>query len=158
MGCVVNGPGEALMTDVGFTGGGKGVILADSRAHHASGDDAVLHAYGRLVSSLDGRYVTAGDVGMTVEDMDVIGEVCRWTTGRSPAKGGVGDSGILTAFGVFQGMRAGAEAVWGSPDLKGRRVGVVGAGKVGGRLIGHLAEAGAEVSGRAGRWISLWPA
>jgi valine dehydrogenase (NAD+) len=126
-------------------GGGKGVILADSRAHHARGDDSVLHAYGRLVSSLDGRYVTAGDVGMTVEDMDVIGEVCRWTTGRSPAKGGVGDSGILTALGVFLGMQASAQAVFGTDDLAGRRIAVVGAGKVGGRLIGHLVAAGAHV-------------
>jgi valine dehydrogenase (NAD+) len=122
-------------------GGGKGVIIADPA--HKSRD--VLHAYGRLVESLAGRYVTAGDVGMTVADMDVIGEVSRWTTGRSPENGGVGDSGILTALGVFEGMRASAQAVWGTPDLAGRRVGVVGAGKVGGRLIGRLVEAGAEV-------------
>jgi valine dehydrogenase (NAD+) len=126
-------------------GGGKGVILADSRAHHASGNPAILHAYGRLVSSLAGRYVTAGDVGMTVADMDVIGEVCPWTTGRSPERGGVGDSGILTALGVFRGLQASAQVVFGTDDLAGRRIGVVGAGKVGGRLIGHLAEAGAEV-------------
>ena len=122
-------------------GGGKGVIVADPTTKPVD----LLHAYGRLVESLDGRYVTAGDVGMSVHDMDTIGEVCRWTTGRSPERGGVGDSGILTAFGVFQGVRAGAEAVWGTADLAGRRVGVVGAGKVGGRLIGHLLEAGAEV-------------
>jgi valine dehydrogenase (NAD+) len=123
-------------------GGGKGVIIADPAAKTVD----VLHAYGRLVESLDGAYVTAGDVGMTVADMDTIGEVCRWTTGRSPANGGVGDSGILTAFGVFEGLRASAQAVWGTPELGGRRVGVVGAGKVGGRLIGHLVEAGATVT------------
>lgn len=122
-------------------GGGKGVILAD---RSASTPD-VLHAYGRLVESLGGRYVTAGDVGITVADMDVIGETCRWATGRSPDRGGVGDSGILTAFGVFEGLRASAQFLWGSPSLEGRRVGVVGAGKVGGRLIGHLVEAGAIV-------------
>ncbi len=126
-------------------GGGKGVILADSTAHHAAGDPSILHAYGRLVSSLDGRYVTAGDVGMTVADMDVIGEVCPWTTGRSPEKGGVGDSGILTALGVFRGLQASAQVVFGTDDLAGRRIAVVGAGKVGGRLIGHLVSAGADV-------------
>ena len=126
-------------------GGGKGVILADSRAHHASGSPHILHAYGRLVSSLDGRYITAGDVGMTVADMDVIGEVCPWTTGRSPEKGGVGDSGILTALGVFRGLQASAQVVFGTDDLAGRRIAVVGAGKVGGRLIGHLVSAGADV-------------
>lgn len=90
--------------------------------------------------------MTAGDVGMTIHDMDVIGEVSRWTTGRSTEHGGVGDSGILTAFGIFQGLRACAAFVWGSSDLDGRRVGVARVGKVGGRLIGHLVGAGALVT------------
>jgi len=122
-------------------GGGKAVILADPQLKTPE----LLHAYGRLVESLSGTYVTAGDVGMTVADMDVIGEACRWTTGRSPEFGGVGDSGILTAFGVFEGLRACVQSVWGDPDLDGKRVAVIGAGKVGGRLIGHLVDAGASV-------------
>jgi valine dehydrogenase (NAD+) len=122
-------------------GGGKAVLIADPYAKRVD----VLHAYGDLVSGLDGRYVTAGDVGMSVHDMDTIGEVCRWTTGRSPEHGGVGDSGILTAFGVFEGLRAAVETIWGSPDLGGRLVGVVGVGKVGGRLVNRLVEAGARV-------------
>ncbi len=122
-------------------GGGKGVIIADPSAKRPE----VLHAYGRLVETLEGQYVTAGDVGMTVADMDVIGESCRWTTGRSPERGGVGDSGILTALGVFEAMRASAEFLWGSADLSGRTVGVIGAGKVGSRLIGRLVDAGATV-------------
>jgi valine dehydrogenase (NAD+) len=123
-------------------GGGKAVILHDPNNKPA----ALLHAFGRLVSSLDGRYVTAGDVGMRVQDMDTIGETCRWTTGRSPEHGGVGDSGILTAVGVHAGMRAGAEAALGSSDLNGVSVGVIGAGKVGGRLIRHLLDDGARVA------------
>lgn len=123
-------------------GGGKGVILADPATDK---DPAVLHAYGRLVASLGGAYVTAGDVGMSVTDMDVIGDVCPWTTGRSPERGGVGDSGILTALGVFRGLQASAGVVFGTEDLTGRRVGVLGAGKVGGRLLAHLAEAGADL-------------
>ena len=123
-------------------GGGKGVIVADPAPPK---DPAVLHAYGRLVASLGGAYVTAGDVGMSVADMDVVGEACRWTTGRSPEAGGVGDSGILTAWGVFRGLQASARTVFGTDDLRGRRVGVVGVGKVGGRLIGHLLEAGADI-------------
>lgn len=122
-------------------GGGKAVIVHDP--DHKTPE--LLHAFGRMVCSLDGRYVTAGDVGMTVADMDTIGEACRWTTGRSVENGGVGDSGILTAIGVHAGMRAGAEAAFGSADLAGRTVGVVGAGKVGGRLIGHLLADGASV-------------
>jgi valine dehydrogenase (NAD+) len=66
-------------------------------------------------------------------------------TGRSPEDGGAGDSGVLTAFGVFQGMRAAAAHRWGEPSLAGRRVGVSGVGKVGRRLIGHLLDDGASV-------------
>ncbi len=122
-------------------GGGKAVIVHDP----SDKPKQLLHAFGRMVASLDGRYVTAGDVGMTVADMDTIGEACRWTTGRSVEHGGVGDSGILTAVGVHAGMRAGAEAAFGAADLAGLTVGVVGAGKVGGRLIGHLLDEGATV-------------
>lgn len=123
-------------------GGGKGVVVSAPGAT----DDDVLRAFGRLVASLDGRYVTAADVGMTVRDMDVVAQTCPWTTGRSPENGGVGDSGILTALGVLRGMQAAVAHAFGSDDLAGRRVGVVGAGKVGGRLIGHLAQAGARVT------------
>jgi valine dehydrogenase (NAD+) len=122
-------------------GGGKGVI---SGAPAGKTRDLLL-AYGRLVASLNGRYVTACDVGTYVEDMDVIAEVCPYTTGRSPSQGGAGDSGILTAVGVFAGMRACADRVWGAPSLEGRTVGITGAGKVGRRLARHLADDGAVV-------------
>jgi valine dehydrogenase (NAD+) len=122
-------------------GGGKAVIVADS----AIVTPELLHAYGRLIESLEGRYVTAADVGMTVDYMDTIGEVCKWTTGRSPERGGVGDSAILTAVGVWEGMRAAATSIFGTEVLTGRTVGVVGAGKVGGRLIDLLTAAGARV-------------
>jgi valine dehydrogenase (NAD+) len=68
-------------------------------------------------------------------------------TGRSEAYGGAGDSSVLTAWGLFQGMRAAAEQVWDTPSLAGRRVGIAGLGKVGKHLIGHLLEDGAEVVG-----------
>lgn len=123
-------------------GGGKAVIIGDPRTDKSR---ELFLAYGRFIESLGGRYVTAGDVGTTVEDLDVMSETCRWVTGKSPARGGGGDSGRLTAWGVFQGMRAAAEEVWGEPTLAGRRVGVAGLGKVGGRLVGHLVDDGATV-------------
>jgi valine dehydrogenase (NAD+) len=67
-------------------------------------------------------------------------------TGRTVPNGGAGDSSVLTAFGVFQGMRAAAEHLWGSASLDGRVVGVEGVGKVGRRLVSLLAEAGATVA------------
>ncbi|MGP3971987.1 Leu/Phe/Val dehydrogenase [Streptomyces sp. 6N223] len=123
-------------------GGGKAVIIGDPERIKT---EALLEAYGRFVASLGGRYVTACDVGTYVPDMDVIARVCRWTTGRSPEHGGAGDSSVLTAFGVFQGMRACARHRWGSPELAGRTVGVAGVGKVGHLLVDHLVEAGARV-------------
>ena len=93
-------------------GGGKAVIIGDP---HRDKTPELLRAYGRFVESLGGRYVTACDVGTYVADMDVVGESTRWATGRSPERGGAGDSSVLTAYGVFQGMRAAAQHVWGEP-------------------------------------------
>ncbi|MEH1164699.1 Glu/Leu/Phe/Val dehydrogenase [Micromonospora sp. CPCC 205539] len=123
-------------------GGGKAVIWGDPEQVKS---EALLRAYGRFVQSLAGRYYTACDVGTYVADMDVIARETRYVTGRSVEHGGAGDSSILTAWGVFQGMRAAAEHVWGTPTLRGRRVGVAGLGKVGKYLTGHLLEDGAEV-------------
>ncbi|HVE62512.1 MAG TPA: Glu/Leu/Phe/Val dehydrogenase dimerization domain-containing protein [Mycobacteriales bacterium] len=123
-------------------GGGKAVIIGDPVLDKT---EALLRAYGRFVQSLNGRYYTAADVGTYVADMDVISRECAFVTGRSPAEGGAGDSAVLTAYGVYQGMRASAEHVWGSPSLAGRRVGIAGVGKVGYHLVGHLLAEGASV-------------
>ena len=123
-------------------GGGKAVIIGDPHTHKTP---ALLRAYGRFVQSLNGRYYTACDVGTYSEDMDVIAQECRFVTGRTVGQGGAGDSSVLTAYGVFQGMRAAAETVWGSPTLHGRTVGVAGVGKVGHHLVEHLLEDGAQV-------------
>jgi valine dehydrogenase (NAD+) len=123
-------------------GGGKAVIIGDPRTDKT---EALLEAYGRVVESLGGRYVTACDVGTYVADMDVVSRTSRFVTGRSPENGGSGDSSILTALGVFCGMRACAQHLWGSDDLAGRRVAIFGVGKVGHRLVDHASEAGASV-------------
>lgn len=126
-------------------GGGKAVIIGDPARFEGARREELLLAYGRFVASLGGRYVTACDVGTYVADMDVVARECRWTTGRSPENGGAGDSSVLTAFGVFQGMRASAQHLWGDPTLRGRKVGVAGVGKVGHHLVEHLLSDGAEV-------------
>jgi valine dehydrogenase (NAD+) len=123
-------------------GGGKAVIWGDPEQLKS---EALLRAYGRFVQSLGGRYYTACDVGTYVADMDVISRETRFATGRSVEHGGAGDSSILTAWGVYQGMRAAAEHVWGTPTLSGRRIGIAGIGKVGRYLTGHLISDGAEV-------------
>jgi len=123
-------------------GGGKAVIIGDPAT---AKNEALLRAYGRFVQSLHGRYITACDVGTRCEDMDVVARECDFVTGRSTALGGAGDSSVLTAYGVFQGMRAAAEVTWGDPSLQGRTVGIAGVGKVGHHLVEHLLEDGAHV-------------
>lgn len=123
-------------------GGGKAIIIGDPRREKSP---ALLEAYGRLVESLAGSYITAGDVGTTSDDMDVIGRTTRHVVARTAAAGGSGDSAPLTALGVFQAMRAAAGQAWGTPSLRGRTVGVEGLGKVGSNLVGLLIEDGARV-------------
>ena len=141
-------------------GGGKAVIWGDPDKDKS---EALLRAYGRFVQSLGGRYYTACDVGTYVQDMDVVAKETRFVTGRSESHGGAGDSSVLTAYGVFQGMRAAAEHRWGTPTLAGRRVGIAGLGKVGKHLTEHLVKDGAsivatDVSERAIEWVrSTYP-
>jgi valine dehydrogenase (NAD+) len=123
-------------------GGGKAVIIGDPATIKT---EALLRAYGRFVESLNGRYYTACDVGTYSEDMDHVARESSYVTGRTVAHGGAGDSSVLTAYGVYQGMRAAAEVTWGAPTLQGRTVGVSGVGKVGRHLARHLVEDGATV-------------
>jgi valine dehydrogenase (NAD+) len=142
-------------------GGGKAVVIGDP-THHKS--EALLRAYGRFVQSLGGRYITACDVGTYPSDMDVVARECSYVTGRSVEGGGAGDSAVLTAYGVFQGMRASAEHMWGVPTLAGRRVGIAGVGKVGYPLVDLLVEDGASVVATdvsplaVDRVLARWPA
>ena len=109
-------------------GGGKAVIIGDPRTDKSR---ELFLAYGRFIESLGGRYVTAGDVGTDGRrprrDARGVPLGDRQVAGARRGRG----LGRLTAWGVFQGMRAAAEHVWGKPTLAGRRVGVAGLGKVG---------------------------
>lgn len=123
-------------------GGGKAVIIGDPLRDKT---EHLLRAYGRFVQSLNGRYLTACDVGTYSEDMDVVARECEFVTGRTVEHGGAGDSSVLTAYGVFQGMRASAEATWGESTLRDRTVGIAGVGKVGRHLTELLVTDGAKV-------------
>lgn len=124
-------------------GGGKAVIIGDPATDKT---EALLRAYGRLVDSLSGRYITACDVGTYPADMAVVGRETRWATGADPVNGGSGDSGILTAYGTFVGLQAGVEEVWGSADLNGRHVAIQGVGKVGRRLAEAIEASGGRLT------------
>jgi leucine dehydrogenase len=123
-------------------GGGKAVVIGDPRRDKS---EELFRSYGRFIETLGGRYITAEDVGTAREDMDVVRRETRWVTGVSKVYGGSGDPSPVTAFGVYQGLRAIAMELWNTADLKGRRFAVQGVGKVGYHLVERLVEAGADV-------------
>jgi glutamate dehydrogenase/leucine dehydrogenase len=125
-------------------GGGKAVMIDD-------GDDSQrfdrLEAAARVIEGLGGAYITAEDIGTTTADMDHMASFTRYCVGRSETNGGGGDPSPVTAETVLAAMRRGLAAQTGSDDLAGRRVGVIGLGKVGGVLAARLVAEGAHVVG-----------
>lgn len=122
-------------------GGGKAVIIGDPATLRS---ERLIRAYGRVINTLGGRYITAEDVGTTVDDMVLIAKETPWVSGLPYAQGGSGDPSPATARGVMASFRAIGERLWGSADLTGRRVAVQGVGKVGMDLVRRLTEVGAE--------------
>ena len=128
-------------------GGGKGVIMLPGRRGAARPDrrrDALLD-FGDAVDQLGGRYVTAEDVGTSDADMTVIAEQTEHVAGLALDRGGSGDPSPWTALGVETAIRVTCERIWGTADLTGRSIAVIGLGNVGGTLARGLAEAGAAL-------------
>jgi len=121
-------------------GGGKAVIIGDPATDK---NERLLRAYGRVVDSLGGRYVTAEDVGTTTADMMIIRRETDRVTGIPEAYGGSGDPSPATARGVMAALHTVAHRLWGTEDLNGRTVAVQGVGKVGSSLVERLTKAGA---------------
>lgn len=121
-------------------GGGKSVIIGDNRARDR---EMIFRAHGRAVESLGGRYITAEDVGTSVDDMEFVRMETDAVVG---VLGGSGDPSPVTAFGTYQGIRACAQRQYGLASLSGRHVTVQGLGNVGRNLCGFLAEEGARLT------------
>lgn len=124
-------------------GGGKSVILGDPRAAKTP---ALLRAFGAAVDRLGGRYVTTVDSGTTSDDMVYVAEKTRHVVGLPAARGGSDDPSPNTAVGVFEGIKACLEFHFGSDDLRGRRIALLGVGNVGYRLARMLHAAGATLA------------
>jgi leucine dehydrogenase len=124
-------------------GGGKAVILGNENAPKSA---ALFTAFGRAVDSLGGRYITAEDVGCSVDDMRHVREQTEFVSGlpQSGSSAG-GDPSPWTAIGCLQGIEAAVHARLGKDSLKGVRVAVQGVGHVGLHLCRLLHEAGAEL-------------
>ncbi|AET66728.1 glutamate dehydrogenase/leucine dehydrogenase [Desulfosporosinus orientis DSM 765] len=123
-------------------GGGKAVIIGDSQTQKS---EELFRAFGRYVQSLNGRYITAEDVGTTVQDMDWVHLETDFVTGVSSSYGASGDPSPMTARGVWYGMKAAAKATYGSGSLNGKTIAIQGLGHVGYYLAKHLHDEGAKL-------------
>ena len=124
-------------------GGGKAVILGDPRKDKT---EILFRMYGRFIEGLAGRYITAEDVGTSVQDMELVRMETRYVTGIDKALGGSGDPSPVTALGVYYGMKACVKKLTGSDSLSGKSVAVQGAGNVGSALCTHLTSEGVKIS------------
>jgi len=123
-------------------GGGKAVIIGDPTQDKS---EALFRSYGRFLESLNGRYITAEDVNITVEDIEHIFIETNHVAGIDKAHGGSGNPSPFTALGVFKGVEASCLKVYGDRSVKGKVVALQGAGSVGRNLGRLLAEGGAKV-------------
>ena len=123
-------------------GGGKAVIIGNPKVKR---DEAFWRRFGKFVDSLNGKYITAEDVGTSTDIMSIVMQETKHVTGKPLSAGGTGDPSPFTAYGVFLGLKASVKESTGSDSLEGKRVAVQGVGHVGHDLVGHLTKAGAKV-------------
>ena len=125
-------------------GGGKSVILAPADRRKTP---ELLHAFGRAVDSLGGRYVTAEDVGMSVADMIEVSRTTNYVAGLPNSTGDVGgDPGPHTSLGVFLGLKAAVKRALGKDSLDGLHIAMQGAGSVATGVALHACAEGAKLS------------
>ncbi len=123
-------------------GGGKSVIMGDPRKDKT---EALLRAHGRFIESLGGRYITAEDVGIGMDDLEFVSTETQYVAGIDATRGGSGDPSPVTAHGVFQGIKACVMEKFGVDSLDGMRVAIQGTGQVGYYLAGNLHDEGAKL-------------
>lgn len=136
---------KAAVANLGL-GGGKGVIMApDDGSLSSERRHAALLDFGDTVKALEGRYITAEDVGTSSRDMSVIARQTTHVAGLARSRGGSGDPSPLTALGVEVAIGASCERAFSDNSLRGRRICVIGLGHVGSRVAKRCARAGADL-------------
>jgi len=124
-------------------GGGKAVVMLDT---HRPKTPAMLEAFGRLVDSLNGQYITAEDVGASVADMEIVAVQTRYVSGLPrTAVTSDGNPSPKTAFGVYLGIKAAVKFRLKKDELRGLTIAVQGLGGVGYELCKLLAADGAKL-------------
>ena len=104
-----------------------------------------MRKFGQFVNSLNGKYITAEDVGMSTKDMEYVRMETKHVTGIPQSMGGSGDPSPVTAYGVYMGMKASAQFLWNNNSLENKRIVVQGVGHVGEYLVKYLSEEGANI-------------
>ena len=123
-------------------GGGKAVIIGDPSKDKS---EALFRAFGRFVNSLNGRYITAEDVGIDVNDMEYVYRETEFVTGVHQVHGGSGDPSPFTAYGTLQGLMASLQTQFGNEEVGNYSYAVQGVGHVGMEYVKLLSERGAKV-------------
>ncbi len=123
-------------------GGGKAVIIGDAKTQKTP---ELMKKFGEFVHSLNGKYITAEDVGMETKDMDLVRTVTPYVTGISESLGGAGNPSPVTAYGVYMGMKAAAMHAFGTDKLAGKTIYVEGIGNVGETLVELITKEEANV-------------
>ncbi len=122
-------------------GGGKAVIIGDSTKKTKE----MMRSFGRFVESQMGNYITAEDVGMTTDDMEIIYQETNHVVGKPIKLGGSGDPSVITAYGTLMGMKGSAYYKWGNDSLRNKKILIQGIGNVGQNLIKLLKNEGATI-------------
>jgi leucine dehydrogenase len=123
-------------------GGGKAVIIGDPAKDKS---EVLFRAFGRFVNSLNGRYITAEDVGIDVNDMEYVLKETEFVTGVHQVHGGSGDPSPFTAYGTLQGLLASLNRAFGNEEVGKYSYAVQGVGHVGFEFCKLLREHGAKV-------------
>ena len=123
-------------------GGGKAVIWGDPNKDKS---EALFRAFGQFVESLGGRYITAEDVGIDVNDMEYVLRETEYVTGVHQVHGGSGDPSPFTAYGTLQGLMAALSVKFGNEDVGKYSYAVQGVGHVGMEYVKLLKERGAKI-------------
>ena len=124
-------------------GGAKAVIIGDAKKDKS---EALMRKFGRFIENLNGKYITAEDVGTTTKDMEYVKMSTDSVAGLPESMGGGGDPSPVTAYGTYIGMKASAKKAYGSDSLKGKKIAIQGIGKVGMHLVELITKEGGIVS------------
>ncbi len=116
-------------------GGGKAVIIGDARTQKT---EALFRSFGKFIEGLNGKYITAEDVGITTQDIEHVAMSTKYVAGKPEYMGGSGDPSPVTAYGVYMGMKAAAKKAYGSDSLSGKKIALQGVGHVGEYLLEYL--------------------